>query len=90
MEYLNRHYSGWTLEAIRADLLLKLASESERYSALLPGALELCNPAMFDGDPSRKCCGGNGAICFDARTRGHEPLRELLSRSKRRESWWRC
>src|SRR5438309_7510151 len=40
-EYLNRHYSGWTLEAIRADLLAKLASEKERYSKVLPAALDL-------------------------------------------------
>src|SRR2546428_10812560 len=26
-DFLNRHYSGWTLEAIRADLLQKLATE---------------------------------------------------------------
>ena len=29
-DFLNRHYSGWTLEAIRADLLQKLANERER------------------------------------------------------------
>src|SRR5262249_13787832 len=30
-DFLNRLYSGWTLEGIRADLLQKLALERERY-----------------------------------------------------------
>src|SRR5215471_7805446 len=34
-EFLNRQYSGWTLEAIRTDLLTKLATERERYEGLL-------------------------------------------------------
>src|ERR1700676_2519565 len=44
-DFLNRHYSGWTLEAIRADLLQKLANERERYEGLAQSALSLCDPA---------------------------------------------
>src|SRR5712692_8543344 len=33
-DFLNRHYSGWTLEAIRSDLLQKLANERERYEGM--------------------------------------------------------
>ncbi|MGA2813498.1 MAG: heat-inducible transcriptional repressor HrcA [Candidatus Acidiferrum sp.] len=50
-EFLNRHYSGWTLEAIRTDLLQKLAQERERYEGLVSGALTLCDPAVL-GDES--------------------------------------
>jgi len=46
-EFLNLQYSGWTLEAIRSDLLVKLATESERYEGLLRGALALCDPAIL-------------------------------------------
>src|SRR6202167_686236 len=46
-DFLNRHYSGWTLEAIRTDLLQKLASERERYEGLISGALTLCDPAAL-------------------------------------------
>ena len=53
-DYLNRHYSGWTLEAIRGELLTKLASEKERYGKFLPVALELCDPALLDTDRSRE------------------------------------
>src|SRR5580765_8904192 len=49
-EFLNRAYSGWTLEAIRADLLVKLATESERYEGLIRGALVLCDPAVLSDD----------------------------------------
>src|ERR1043165_2672257 len=51
-DFLNRQYSGWTLEAIRADLLVKLATESERYEGLLRGALALCDPAIQIGRAS--------------------------------------
>ncbi len=66
-DYLNRHYSGWTLEAIRADLLAKLTSERERYGKLLPVALELCDPAVLDSQShARSVRRGRRAICFRA------------------------
>jgi heat-inducible transcriptional repressor len=46
-EFLNRHYTGWTLEAIRTDLLQKLATERERYETLVHNALTLCDPAIL-------------------------------------------
>jgi len=50
-DFLNRHYSGWTLEAIRGDLLQKLATERERYEGMAQAALTLCDPAVL-GDES--------------------------------------
>src|SRR6202030_77828 len=50
-DFLNRQYSGWTLEAIRSDLLQKLATERERYEGIVQSALTLCDPAML-GDES--------------------------------------
>jgi len=52
-EFLNRHYSGWTLEAIRSDLLQKLAGERERYEVIAKRALVLCDPAVLGDDPAR-------------------------------------
>ena len=46
-DFLNRNYSGWTLDAIRGDLLQKLATERERYETLAQSALTLCDPAML-------------------------------------------
>jgi heat-inducible transcriptional repressor len=50
-EFLNRQYSGWTLEAIRGDLLQKLATERETYEGIISRALTLCDPAVL-GDES--------------------------------------
>jgi heat-inducible transcriptional repressor len=50
-EFLNRQYSGWTLEAIRADLLQKLATERERYDSIARSALTLCDPAILGESP---------------------------------------
>ncbi len=79
-DYLNRHYAGWTLEAIRADLLAKLATEKERYGKLLPVALELCDPAVLDSDRTREVY-VEGAAQFASAPElvSAESLRELLS-----------
>ncbi|HEY2460497.1 MAG TPA: heat-inducible transcriptional repressor HrcA [Candidatus Acidoferrum sp.] len=53
-DFLNRHYSGWTLEAIRGDLLQKLATERERYEGLVQSALTLCDPAVLGEDSARR------------------------------------
>src|SRR5499425_2410157 len=51
-EFLNGHYSGWTLETIRQDLLQKLATERERYEGIVQSALTLCDPSVFGDDLS--------------------------------------
>src|SRR5581483_7533481 len=53
-EFLNRHYTGWTLEAIRADLLQKLATERERYEGLVQSALALCDSEALGDDAARQ------------------------------------
>ena len=53
-DFLNRHYSGWTLEAIRGDLLQKLANERERYEGIVQNALTLCDPVMLGEDRARQ------------------------------------
>jgi heat-inducible transcriptional repressor len=50
-EFLNRQYTGWTLEAIRTDLLQKLATERERYETIAQSALTLCDPAILGDTP---------------------------------------
>src|ERR1700675_2692683 len=49
-EFLNQHYAGWTLEAIRGDLVQKLATERERYEGIVQGALTLCDPTVLGAD----------------------------------------
>jgi heat-inducible transcriptional repressor len=53
-DFLNRHYSGWTLEAIRSDLLQKLATERERYEGIAQNALTLCDPDVLGDDLARQ------------------------------------
>ncbi len=53
-EHLNRHYSGWTLMAIREDLMARLASERERYDELTAAALTLCDPKLLAETPARQ------------------------------------
>src|SRR5271168_262826 len=44
-DYLNRHYIGWTLEAMRADLRKQLEQDREQYGQLAGTALILCDPS---------------------------------------------
>jgi heat-inducible transcriptional repressor len=50
-DFLNQHYSGWTLDAIRTDLLQKLATEREHYEDIARSALTLCDPAVLGDQP---------------------------------------
>ncbi len=79
-EFLNRQYSGWTLEAIRGDLLLKLATERERYEGIVRSALTLCDPAVL-GDESalRVHVEGTAQIVGAAEFADHAQLRDLLA-----------
>jgi heat-inducible transcriptional repressor len=77
--YLNRHYVGWTLEAIRGDLQAKLVSESERYGRLLAAALELCDPALLEAGQSRQVyVEGAAQFVSEPEFSTGERLRELL------------
>jgi heat-inducible transcriptional repressor len=79
-EFLNRQYSGWTLEAIRGDLLQKLATERERYEGIVQSALTLCDPAVL-GDESalRVHVEGTAQIVGAAEFADQAQVRDLLA-----------
>jgi heat-inducible transcriptional repressor len=79
-EFLNRQYSGWTLEAIRGDLLQKLATERERYEGIARSALTLCDPAVL-GDESapRVHVEGTAQIVGAAEFADQAQVRDLLA-----------
>ena len=79
-EFLNHQYSGWTLEAIRGDLLQKLATERERYEGIVRSALTLCDPAVL-GDESalRVHVEGTAQIVGAAEFADQAQVRDLLA-----------
>jgi len=79
-EFLNRQYSGWTLEAIRADLLTKLATEREQYEGLLRSALALCDPAVLGEETAPQLhIEGTSQIVGVPEFANQSQLRELLA-----------
>jgi heat-inducible transcriptional repressor len=79
-DYLNRHYSGWTLDAIRVDLQAQLARDREHYGKLVAGALLLCDPALLAQDPSRRVyVEGAAQIATAAEFANQDALHELLA-----------
>ena len=79
-DFLNRHYSGWTLEAIRADLLQKLAAERERYEGIAQNALSLCDPGVLDDESASQVhVEGTAQIVGTADFADQAQLRDLLS-----------
>jgi len=85
-EYLNSHYTGRTLDAIRADLLSKLANERERYGRLLQDALTLCDPSVLGEPESREIyVEGAAEIASSPEFADQNHLRELLAAIEERE-----
>lgn len=79
-EFLNRHYSGWTLEAIRADLLQKLATEREQYDVVARSALTLCDPVIFSEDQASQVhVEGTAQFVGATEFANQSQLRELLA-----------
>jgi heat-inducible transcriptional repressor len=79
-DFLNRHYSGWTLEAIRGDLLQRLASDRERYEGIAESALALWDPAVLgDRSASHVHVEGTAQMVGSAEFANQAQLRELLS-----------
>jgi heat-inducible transcriptional repressor len=80
VDFLNRHYSGWSLEAIREDLLQKLATERERYDSIARSALTLCDPAVLGGGPEQQVyVEGTAQIAAAPEFSDQVQLRELLA-----------
>jgi heat-inducible transcriptional repressor len=79
-EYLNQHYTGWTLEAIRTDLHAEIARERERYDQLARGALLLCDRGLLGEDSERRVyVEGAAQIAAAPEFANQEQLHELLA-----------
>ena len=78
-DYLNRHYSGWTLEAMRADLRAQLQRDREQYGRLTDDALALCDPVILGEAGERKIyVEGAAQIAASPEFTNQGHLRELL------------
>jgi heat-inducible transcriptional repressor len=78
-DYLNRHYVGRTLEAIRTDLLARLAKEQERYDLLARDALELCDPGMLEQGSTQRIYVEGAAQMAATEFTDQAQLREVLA-----------
>ena len=85
-EYLNRQYTGRSLDAIRADLLAKLANEREHYDRLVRDALTLCDPSVLgEGDARKIYVEGAAEIASAPEFAGQGQMRDLLVAIEERE-----
>jgi heat-inducible transcriptional repressor len=79
-DHLNRYYVGRSLEAIRADLLARLAREQEQYDLLVRNALTLCNPGILEeGSTQRVYIEGTAQIAAAPELADQAQLREVLA-----------
>lgn len=77
--HLNQHYTGWTIEDMRADLQRQVEREREQYGRLAGAALMLCNPAVLGDDTERKIyIEGAAQIASAMEFTSQDQLRELL------------
>lgn len=78
-DHLNRHYNGWTLEAMRADLRAQLERDRERYGQLARDALLLTDArALGDASDRRVYVEGAAQIAASPDFTNQDQLRELL------------
>jgi heat-inducible transcriptional repressor len=78
-DHVNRHYAGWTLEAIRADLRSQVERDRERYGQIAGDALVLCDPAILgDAGERRIYVEGAAQIATAPEFTSQDQLRELL------------
>lgn len=78
-DYLNCHYKGWTIEAIRADLMDTLARERERYDEIVRIALDLCDPVLSSTLTQQLYVEGAARIAAAPEFADQTQLRELLA-----------
>ncbi len=77
--FLNNHYVGWTLEAMRADLRAQVERDREQYGRLAGDALMLCDPAVLgDGSERKIYVEGAAQIASTVEFTDQDQLRELL------------
>jgi heat-inducible transcriptional repressor len=78
--YLNHHYVGRTLEAMRADLRVEVERDREQYGRLATDALILCDPAILgESEGDRKVyVEGAARIASSVEFTNQDQLRELL------------
>lgn len=78
-DYLNHHYVGWTLEAMRSDLRGQVERERERYSRIAKDALTLCDPSVLGDSSERKIyVEGTAQFASSPEFTNQEQVRELL------------
>jgi heat-inducible transcriptional repressor len=77
-DYLNRHYVGWSLHSIRADLLARLERDRQHYEQLA-AALTLCDPGLLEQGSGREVyVEGAAQIATAPEFSDQTKLRELL------------
>src|SRR5208282_610458 len=77
--HLNRHYVGWTLEAMRADLRTQVERDREQYGRIADDALMLCDPAVLGNGAERKVyIDGAAQMASAVQFTDQKQLRELL------------
>jgi heat-inducible transcriptional repressor len=77
--YLNRHYVGWTLAAMRTDLNAQVERDREQYGRIAGDALMLCDPAVLGDATERKIyVEGAAQMASAVEFTNQEQLRELL------------
>ncbi|MGB0036053.1 MAG: heat-inducible transcriptional repressor HrcA [Candidatus Acidiferrales bacterium] len=78
-EYLNHHYTGWTIEAMRADLTSQVERDREQYGRIAGDALLLCDPSVLGESSERKIyVEGAAQMASSLEFTSQQQMRELL------------
>jgi len=83
--YLNQNFSGWTVDAIRAELLGRIEHERSEYDRLMNSLEELYKSGVLTGGESTRSVFVEGVANLVADEQDRERLRELLRTLEEKE-----
>jgi len=76
--FINEHFRGWTLEAVRNEIARRLEQERSEYDRLMASVEQLYKQGVLSGDESSQVVFIEGAANLVAGEQDRERLQELL------------
>jgi heat-inducible transcriptional repressor len=83
--YINENFGGWTIEAVRTELVRRIEQERSEYDRLMNSLEQLCKGGALTGNDDAKSIFVEGVANLVGNEEDRERLRELLKTLEEKE-----
>jgi len=83
--YINENFGGWTIEAVRTELVRRMQQERSEYDRLMNSLEQLCKGGALAGNDDAKSIFVEGVANLVGNDEDRERLRELLKTLEEKE-----